>query len=64
MSDTLDIELRPRAALGECCSLETSLYLPVKNFLEKLGFIVKGEIGGCDLVALTATSRRSSWSAS
>jgi len=32
--------------------LETSLYLPVKRFLEKLGFTVKGEIGGCDLVAL------------
>jgi hypothetical protein len=33
--------------------LETALYLPVKNFLEKLGFTVKGEIGGCDLVALS-----------
>jgi hypothetical protein len=32
--------------------LETSLYLPVKRFLEGLGFTVKGEIGGCDLVAL------------
>src|SRR3978361_2206342 len=32
--------------------LETALYLPVKHFLEKLGFTVKGEIGGCDLVAL------------
>lgn len=32
--------------------LETSLYLPVKHFLEGLGFTVKGEIGGCDLVAL------------
>jgi hypothetical protein len=34
--------------------LETTLYLPVKRFLEKLGFTVKGEIGGCDLVALSA----------
>jgi hypothetical protein len=34
--------------------LETALYLPVKRFLEKLGFTVKGEIGGCDLVALSA----------
>jgi hypothetical protein len=34
--------------------LETALYLPVKRFLEKLGFMVKGEIGGCDLVALSA----------
>jgi hypothetical protein len=32
--------------------LETTLYLPVKRFLEKLGYSVKGEIGGCDLVAL------------
>jgi hypothetical protein len=32
--------------------LETELYLPVKRFLEKLGFAVKGEVGGCDLVAL------------
>jgi hypothetical protein len=32
--------------------LESSLYLPVKRFLEKLGFEVKGEVCGCDLVAL------------
>jgi len=32
--------------------LESTLYLPVKRFLEKLGFEVKGEICGCDLVAL------------
>ena len=32
--------------------METALYLPVKRFLEKLGFTVKGEVGGCDLVAL------------
>ena len=32
--------------------MESSLYLPVKRFLEKLGFEVKGEIRGCDLVAL------------
>jgi len=31
---------------------ETSLYPPVKRFLENLGFAVKGEICGCDLVAL------------
>lgn len=34
--------------------METSLYRPVKAFLEDLGFAVKGEIGGCDLVALRA----------
>jgi hypothetical protein len=33
--------------------LETALYLPVKRFLENLGFAVKGEVGGCDLVALS-----------
>jgi hypothetical protein len=32
--------------------LETSLYLPVKRFLEELGFEVKGEVCGCDLVAM------------
>src|SRR6266498_4418898 len=31
---------------------ETSLYVPVKRFLETLGFDVKGEICGCDLVAV------------
>ncbi len=33
--------------------METALYLPVKRFLEKLGFTVKGEISGCDLVGLS-----------
>jgi hypothetical protein len=33
--------------------LETSLYSPVKAFLEGLGFVVKGEVGGCDLLALS-----------
>ena len=32
--------------------METSLYLPVKRFLEGLGFEVKGEIKGCDVVAV------------
>ena len=36
--------------------METSLYLPVKRFLETLGFDVKGEICGCDLVALRGDS--------
>ncbi|MDB5552013.1 MAG: hypothetical protein JWL86_1997, partial [Rhizobium sp.] len=30
--------------------METSLYLPVKKFLEAAGYEVKGEIGHCDLV--------------
>jgi hypothetical protein len=34
--------------------VETALYLPVKRFLESLGFSVKGEVGGCDLVGLSA----------
>jgi hypothetical protein len=33
--------------------LETALYLPVKRFLERLGFAVKGEVGGCDLVGIS-----------
>jgi hypothetical protein len=32
--------------------MESGLYLPVKRFLEGLGFEVKGEVCGCDLVAL------------
>lgn len=32
--------------------METSLYLPVKSFLEGLGYTVKGEVGHCDLVGL------------
>src|SRR5262245_66035655 len=35
-------------------SVESSLYLPVKRFLEGLGFEAKGEICGCDVVALRA----------
>jgi hypothetical protein len=31
---------------------ETSLYGPVKRHLERLGFAVKGEVCGCDLVAI------------
>jgi hypothetical protein len=36
--------------------VETTLYLPVKRFLQKLGFEVKGEINGCDVVAITPGS--------
>src|SRR5215475_6370481 len=31
---------------------ETSLYGPVKRYLETLGYAVKGEVCGCDLVAI------------
>ena len=33
--------------------METDLYPPVKRFLEGLGLEVKGEVRGCDLVALS-----------
>ena len=33
--------------------METSLYQPVKAFLETAGYTVKGEIGSCDLVGLS-----------
>ncbi len=32
--------------------METSLYLPVKHFLEQFGYTVKGEVGHCDVVGL------------
>ncbi|MBN7805035.1 DUF2161 domain-containing phosphodiesterase [Agrobacterium rosae] len=32
--------------------METSLYLPVKAFLETAGYSVKGEVSGCDLVGI------------
>ncbi|KQT60755.1 hypothetical protein ASG54_25000 [Aureimonas sp. Leaf460] len=38
---------------GGLAELETSLYRPIKRFLEGLGYEVKGEIGGCDLLALS-----------
>ena len=46
--------MRARAAapIAKGLILETSLYKPVKKFLESLGFQAKGEIGGCDIVAL------------
>ncbi|MFL5267053.1 MAG: DUF2161 family putative PD-(D/E)XK-type phosphodiesterase [Stellaceae bacterium] len=31
--------------------LEAALYLPVKQFLERRGYEVKGEVRGCDIVA-------------
>jgi hypothetical protein len=43
---------KPRPAQLTPPARETSLYFPVKRFLEGLGFDVKGEICGCDLVAL------------
>jgi hypothetical protein len=34
-------------------TLETDLYRPIKVHLERLGLEVKGEVCGCDLVALS-----------
>ena len=31
---------------------ETDLYLPVKTFLERQGYTVKGEVKECDIVAI------------
>ena len=36
--------------------METDLYPPIKRHLEKLGLEVKGEVRGCDLVALSEGS--------
>jgi hypothetical protein len=36
--------------------LETDLYPPIKVHLERLGLEVKGEVCGCDLVALSDAS--------
>lgn len=33
--------------------METSLYPPVKAFLEGAGYTVKGEVGGCDVVGVS-----------
>ncbi|WP_043622922.1 DUF2161 domain-containing phosphodiesterase [Ensifer sp. ZNC0028] len=33
--------------------METTLYQPIKSFFETRGYSVKGEIGGCDIVALS-----------
>jgi hypothetical protein len=33
--------------------LETTLYAPVKAFLETAGYVVKGEVGSCDIVGVS-----------
>lgn len=33
--------------------METTLYPPVKAFLEAAGYVVKGEVGGCDVVGVS-----------
>jgi hypothetical protein len=37
---------------------EVDLYEPVKRFLEHLGDEVKGEVRGCDVVAVPTSSAR------
>jgi hypothetical protein len=37
-------------------ALEADLYPPIKRYLERLGLEVKGEVCGCDLVALSEGS--------
>jgi hypothetical protein len=53
-SEIVNVDARSlvRAGTSWRAILETLLYRPIKAFLEGLGFIVKGEIGGCDLLAL------------
>lgn len=41
--------MKPRQDDNAC--LEAALYPPVKQFLERQGYEVKGEVRGCDLVA-------------
>ena len=48
------LALQPGTTFARRLILETSLYLPVKGFLEARDFVVKGEIGGCDLVGVKA----------
>jgi hypothetical protein len=40
--------------------LETTLYPALKQFLESAGFRVKGEVDGCDVVAVSEEEPRSS----
>ena len=42
----------PRASARAALPLETELYPPVKALLEAQGYEVKGEIRGCDIVAV------------
>ena len=46
------IDSNDRMANRAARTPETSLYEPVKAFLEELGFAVKGEVCGCDIVGV------------
>jgi hypothetical protein len=51
MKSVMSIDLRTQRRK------EVELYQPVKRYLEGLGYSVKGEIGGCDLVGLREDDR-------
>jgi hypothetical protein len=51
MKSVMSIDLRTQRRK------EVELYQPVKSYLEGLGYSVKGEIGGCDLVGLREDDR-------
>lgn len=40
------------AALGRRAAAERELYAPVKHWLEARGYVVRGEVKGCDVVAV------------
>lgn len=44
--------MSPTPDISATAQRETALYAAVKNFLEALGFDAKGEICGCDIVAI------------
>src|SRR5438105_2821911 len=43
--------MQTRSRYPASVASEAALYAPVKRFLERLGYEVKGEVRGCDLVA-------------
>jgi hypothetical protein len=45
-----------RLRIERASTLETDLYSRIKPHLERLGLEVKGEVCGCDLVALSGGS--------
>ncbi len=48
------LESRPEAAKFTRMELERDLYGPVKSLLERQGYVVKGEVGAADVVAVRA----------
>ncbi len=52
MADRTAIVQTPIVPSERSAPRETSLYAPVKRFLEERGFEVRGEVRGCDVVAV------------